>query len=1221
MRQWLCAFCACVFLIPMASSTYGQGASEADRKAFAEMAEWTATPMGYAENYVVDLRGKLPVPGEQQMQDCTSWALAYAMKSFMETVDQGWSPDAARRTFSPRFIYNQINEGKDEGSLVIDGLKLLKEKGCATNATCPYVPGDFRGKPTSAALEEAKLFKIRSFKSARNKETIRAAVQRGHVVPIGVIVTPKFMHGHWDIYDRKLHDAGLAERRPGQPHGRHAMCIVGFDDTKNAFLVMNSWGIAWGKNGYFWLDYGLANTFNKKDEEIHFMDWAVVVDDERIKVELGKDGHYVAGKPDLENLAVDVEAEYRGFNAEKREHQFFMNATIAGDPRAVDLVDHVDWSIPVNPKEPDEVTSPNRDDYFGVQGVLPRNEMTITAKLSYKDHSPARTVQGTYKLPAPSAEDRRLTIGWKDWYEGKINVNGKPASSWWWETELTGNLADLKDVVKVVWNAGHLNDARGLVEQTRQAIGATGKFGYYGSGTSTNALSAEVTFNDGSVKTVRLLPEFKSPADDSIHIRSTFKQLDTGNGAGWYDVQLDLYSPRNELLQKMERVEWYFGPPFENERSVAFWNTMNFNVSANTQKEFRIRAKVFYRGGSVKELSHWVELGPSGKYTDPRRIEMQTTSTYLGVMNDKPNWRVRIRPMGDWDTLDTLRSVKYKVPADMWPGGTLEVPVEKTPDGRFEFSVSKPFDGTADVVFKSGMLTRLPFSLVQLAERQDEIGLAIHISEETLPDLGKVNVWKAWPSGPELMLQRIVRVEYEYVQDGHQQHTTVDPSCKELPEFLSCGGVVTGDSPLRAIVWFNDGSQIALFGQLDKEEGLAGGQPDALAVQLREHYWGVEAGKPTWFIRAELIGSTANLAKVRSVKFERETDKLVYTPAVAGERFAEFKLTRPDDIYARVDLEGSDEPLRIGVMTSPLLGRTEEPLVLRQIKVGLPQPAKNGAATQGVVLYLDGAERAMRNVVKVEYRLPPAFGDKRPIVAERQYGLYSGFATRLSLGEPTLIDAVVTMKDGGTKELSIQAGLPPQPLGWGASARFFNKSDDGEPQYLIDFQLTGEAPEVRAFSQANYESQSLKLLFRGAHRAFSFPAFHRQAIAFGDFKIDKLELIRPDGTWAELPGRVVQPKAEAVDAMTIHVEPGMSWPGQKPQEREWILSIRGPEEKLEQIRRVNWLTTGTPKIETPTLWQHGERAGAFSVRFHGEKAPKVEAVLTMIDETEQRLGK
>ena len=33
------------------------------------------------------------------------------------------------------------------------------------------------------------------------------------------------------------------------------MCVIGYDDDRQAFLVQNSWGTQWGKNGRFWLPY------------------------------------------------------------------------------------------------------------------------------------------------------------------------------------------------------------------------------------------------------------------------------------------------------------------------------------------------------------------------------------------------------------------------------------------------------------------------------------------------------------------------------------------------------------------------------------------------------------------------------------------------------------------------------------------------------------------------------------------------------------------------------------------------------------------------------------------------------------------------------------------------------------------------------------------------------------------------------------------------------
>jgi hypothetical protein len=35
------------------------------------------------------------------------------------------------------------------------------------------------------------------------------------------------------------------------------MAIVGYDDAKQAFKVINSWGTSWGSNGYGWISYNL----------------------------------------------------------------------------------------------------------------------------------------------------------------------------------------------------------------------------------------------------------------------------------------------------------------------------------------------------------------------------------------------------------------------------------------------------------------------------------------------------------------------------------------------------------------------------------------------------------------------------------------------------------------------------------------------------------------------------------------------------------------------------------------------------------------------------------------------------------------------------------------------------------------------------------------------------------------------------------------------------
>jgi C1A family cysteine protease len=43
-------------------------------------------------------------------------------------------------------------------------------------------------------------------------------------------------------------------------YNTHIVTIVGFDDSKNAFLAINSFGTNWGTNGYIWIDYQFLST-------------------------------------------------------------------------------------------------------------------------------------------------------------------------------------------------------------------------------------------------------------------------------------------------------------------------------------------------------------------------------------------------------------------------------------------------------------------------------------------------------------------------------------------------------------------------------------------------------------------------------------------------------------------------------------------------------------------------------------------------------------------------------------------------------------------------------------------------------------------------------------------------------------------------------------------------------------------------------------------------
>ncbi len=206
-----------VFLLGSAISSAQTGSVAPSAAALSSLEKISPDSIPLVEESVVDLRPWLPPPGEQKMNDCTAWAIAYVGKTYLEARDQGWRyPRTPDRIFSPRFVYNQINQGKDEGSVFIDAIRLMHEKGAATLATAPYRPGDFLGAPSPAALEEAKLYPVQDGRLLRSGKDIRRALQRRQIVIFGAHVNPTFFSGKFSPYTTELF------RKGSQPASRQA---------------------------------------------------------------------------------------------------------------------------------------------------------------------------------------------------------------------------------------------------------------------------------------------------------------------------------------------------------------------------------------------------------------------------------------------------------------------------------------------------------------------------------------------------------------------------------------------------------------------------------------------------------------------------------------------------------------------------------------------------------------------------------------------------------------------------------------------------------------------------------------------------------------------------------------------------------------------------------------------------------------------------------------
>lgn len=201
----------------------------------------------------VDNTANFPAPGDQGSQgSCTAWAVGYALKSAQEIHKRSWSKTAESHLFSPSFIYNQINGGYDNGSSISAAMNLLTTQGVCSRVYCPYDDSDYITQPSNNAKAAAALYVASSWDTIQGISQIKSRIASGDGVVIGVKVYPDF--------DAVSSSNQVYDTISGTSRGNHAICLVGYNNSKNAFKFINSWGDSWGIGGYGWISYNLVNS-------------------------------------------------------------------------------------------------------------------------------------------------------------------------------------------------------------------------------------------------------------------------------------------------------------------------------------------------------------------------------------------------------------------------------------------------------------------------------------------------------------------------------------------------------------------------------------------------------------------------------------------------------------------------------------------------------------------------------------------------------------------------------------------------------------------------------------------------------------------------------------------------------------------------------------------------------------------------------------------------
>jgi hypothetical protein len=202
----------------------------------------------------VDLSALFPKPVNQgKLSSCAAFVTA-EIATAHRAKREGVSPDTVWA--SPQFLYarmlSHFNSMCNSNTSLLTGLGSLVIEGATPNAKLPYSDMMCAMDPK---LEEGDAYRVGTFTwlSKVNRDTIKEHLSAGEPLAIGLPLPANFARLAGP--DAKK----VFKSEPGQlggPHGGgHAMVLVGYDDAKSAYKILNSWGADWGDGGYFWWDY------------------------------------------------------------------------------------------------------------------------------------------------------------------------------------------------------------------------------------------------------------------------------------------------------------------------------------------------------------------------------------------------------------------------------------------------------------------------------------------------------------------------------------------------------------------------------------------------------------------------------------------------------------------------------------------------------------------------------------------------------------------------------------------------------------------------------------------------------------------------------------------------------------------------------------------------------------------------------------------------------
>ncbi len=206
------------------------------------------------------LKAYTPLPRSQgNIASCIGWAIGYGAMSIERSISKGITDRmhiTDQLAHSALYIYQHVKRGDGCQALasIPDALEFINRQGDCLEATFPTSTTHCHTSLSDQIDREARRFRISTpgYKvfslDATGREKIRAVkahLAAGHPIVAGISETPPY---------RPLLGKSVWPIEPSK-QGGHAMVVVGYSDPTRHFELMNSFGTAWGEQGFIHISY------------------------------------------------------------------------------------------------------------------------------------------------------------------------------------------------------------------------------------------------------------------------------------------------------------------------------------------------------------------------------------------------------------------------------------------------------------------------------------------------------------------------------------------------------------------------------------------------------------------------------------------------------------------------------------------------------------------------------------------------------------------------------------------------------------------------------------------------------------------------------------------------------------------------------------------------------------------------------------------------------